>query len=115
MLLSITGDVVVQTLGVVLGALAAAGGLVFVAIISVKGKNASQAAEKSSEATAFQLTPNGGSSMADAVRRMEATLARVEERQLMTDRELRYLSDRMNHLPITPPYGIPPTKKEGPL
>jgi hypothetical protein len=53
--------------------------------------------------------------MADAVRRMEATLARVEERQLMTDRELRYLSDRMNHLPITPPYGIPPTQKEGPL
>jgi small neutral amino acid transporter SnatA (MarC family) len=113
MLLAVTGDVVVQTFGVVLGALVAAGGLVFVAIVSVKGKNASQAAEKSSEATAFQVTPNGGSSMADAVRRIEATIARVEERQMMTDREVRNLSDRINAT-FTPPYGTPPTKKEGP-
>jgi small neutral amino acid transporter SnatA (MarC family) len=113
MLLAVTGDVVVQTFGVVLGALVAAGGLVFVAIVSVKGKNASQAAEKSSEATAFQVTPNGGSSMADAVRRIEATIARVEERQMMTDREVRNLSDRINAT-FTPPHGIPPTKKENP-
>jgi hypothetical protein len=102
MLLAVTG-------GVVLGALVAAGGLVFVAIVSVKGKNASQAAEKSSEATAFQVTPNGGSSMADAVRRIEATIARVEERQMMTDREVRNLSDRINAT-FTPPDGTPITK-----
>jgi hypothetical protein len=113
-MLAIVGEAVVQAFAAITVAIVTAGGVVFVAIISVKGKNASQAAEKSSEATAFQLTPNGGASMADAVKRMEATLARVEERQLMTDRELRYLSDRMNHHPITPPYGTPPTIKENP-
>jgi hypothetical protein len=113
-MLAIVGEAVVQAFAAITVAIVTAGGVVFVAIISVKGKNASQAAEKSSQATAEQLTPNGGSSMADAVRRMEATLARVEERQLMTDRELRYLSDRVNHRIITPPYGIPPTQKEGP-
>jgi hypothetical protein len=112
-MLAIVGEAVVQAFAAITVAMVTAGGVVFVAIISVKGKNASQAAEKSSEATAFQVTPNGGASMADAVRRMEATLARVEERQLMTDRELRYLSDRMNH-PTTPPYGTPPTIKENP-
>jgi hypothetical protein len=112
-MLAIVGEAVVQAFAAITVAIVTAGGVVFVAIISVKGKNASQAAEKSSQATAEQLVPNGGSSMADAVRRMEATLARVEERQLMTDRELRYLSDRMNHQ-ITPPYGTPPTTKENP-
>ena len=112
MLLAITGDVVVQTVGVVAGAVVAAAGLVFVSIVTYKGKNASQAAEKSSERSAWQLHPNGGASLADAVRRIEATIARVEERQMMTDREVRHLSDRV-HL-FTPPYGIPPTTKEGP-
>jgi hypothetical protein len=114
-MLAVVGEAVVQAFAAITVAIVTLIGVVFASITSYKSKNASQSAERSAQATAEQLTPNGGSSMADAVKRMEATLARVEERQLMTDRELRYLSDRMNHLPITPPHGMPPTKKEGPL
>jgi DNA-directed RNA polymerase sigma subunit (sigma70/sigma32) len=112
-MLAIVGEAVVQAFAAITVAIVTAGGVVFVAIISVKGKNASQAAEKSSQATAEQLVPNGGSSMADAVKRIEATIARIEERQMMTDREVRHLSDRIHHR-LTPPYGISPTMKEGP-
>jgi hypothetical protein len=111
-MLAVIDEAVVQAFAAISVALVTASGLVFTAIVSVKGKNASQAAKESSQATAFQLTPNGGSSMADAVRRMEATLARVEERQLMTDREVRHLSDSVHHR-LTPPYGMSPTRKEG--
>jgi hypothetical protein len=113
-MLAIVGEAVVQAFAAITVAIVTAGGVVFVAIISVKGKNASQAAEKSSQATAEQLVPNGGSSMADAVKRIEATIARIEERQMMTDREVRHLSDSVHHR-LTPPYGMSPTRKEGPL
>ena len=60
-----------------------------------------------------QLTPNGGASVADAIKRIEATIARVEERQMLTDRVVARLAEDI-HQQITPPYGIPPTKKENP-
>jgi hypothetical protein len=112
-MLAIVGEAVVQAFAAITVAIVTAGGVVFVAIISVKGKNASQAAEKSSQATVDQLTPNGGASMADAVKRIEATIARIEERQMMTDREVRHLSDRQL-AQFTPPHGTPPTIKENP-
>jgi hypothetical protein len=112
-MLAVIDEAVVQAFAAISVALVTASGLVFTAIVSVKGKNASQAAEKSSQATAEQLVPNGGSSMADAVKRIEATIARIEERQMMTDREVRHLSDSVHHR-LTPPYGTPPTTKENP-
>jgi hypothetical protein len=111
-MLALVDEAVVQAFAAISVALVTASGLVFTAIVSVKGKNASQAAEKSSQATAEQLVPNGGSSMADAVKRIEATIARIEERQMMTDREVRHLSDSVHHR-LTPPYGMSPTRKEG--
>jgi hypothetical protein len=111
-MLALVDEAVVQAFAAISVALVTASGLVFTAIVSVKGKNASQAAEKSSQATAEQLTPNGGASMADAVKRIEATIARIEERQMMTDREVRHLSDSVHHR-LTPPYGMSPTRKEG--
>jgi DNA-directed RNA polymerase sigma subunit (sigma70/sigma32) len=110
-MLAVVDESVVQAFAAIAVALVTASGLVFTAIVSVKGKNASQAAEKSSQATAEQLVPNGGSSMADAVKRIEATIARIEERQMMTDREVRHLSDRI-HDRLTPPFGTPPTTKD---
>jgi len=109
MLFGLPGEVLVQAIVAITVALVSTLGIVFVAVVTYKGKNASQAAEKSSERSAWQLHPNGGASMADAVKRIEASVDRVEERQMMTDREVRNLSDRI-HLHLTPPYGIPPTK-----
>jgi hypothetical protein len=112
-MLAVVGEAVVQAFAAITVAIVTLIGVVFASITSYKSKNASQSAERSAQATAEQLTPNGGSSMADAVRRIEATIARIEERQMMTDREVRHLSDSVHHR-LTPPHGTPPTKKEGP-
>jgi hypothetical protein len=112
-MLAVVGEAVVQAFAAITVAIVTLIGVVFASITSYKSKNASQSAERSAQATAEQLTPNGGSSMADAVRRIEATIARIEERQMMTDREVRHLSDSVHHR-LTPPHGTPPTQQEGP-